>query len=116
MNFKLATMFLTFLAVVSTNAEDKKPTPADDKKPAALCVAAQAQMAFQATECSNCTNNADYTRYLAECKGGSVRSCYLAAAALCQCNLDAGGCGSSTDALRTCVEQNRKQAQDLGGN
>jgi hypothetical protein len=47
------------------------------------------------------------------CKDGSIKSCYLAAAALCQCNLDAGGCGSDRDALRECVRDNKRLADEL---
>lgn len=49
-----------------------------------------------------------------ECKNGSVKACYLAAACLCQCNLDAGGCGSDKEALEKCVRDNEKNARDLG--
>jgi hypothetical protein len=48
------------------------------------------------------------------CEDGSIKSCYLAAACLCQCNLDAGGCGSSKQALRECVDENERLARELG--
>lgn len=71
----------------------------------------------QDDECSACKHAmedggkcSDVTK---ECKGGSVRSCYLAAACLCQCNLDAGGCGSDRDALKECVDKNQKNAHDM---
>ena len=47
------------------------------------------------------------------CQNGSVRACYEAAACLCECNLQAGGCGSSRDALEECVRENRKAAEQL---
>lgn len=48
-----------------------------------------------------------------DCKDGSVKSCYLAAVCLCQCNLDAGGCGSSKEQLQQCVDDNQKLADEL---
>jgi hypothetical protein len=64
------------------------------------------------TACSQCENKcAGVTQ---QCKNGSIKSCYLAAVCLCQCNLDAGGCGSSTDALKQCVRDNQKSADALG--
>ena len=47
------------------------------------------------------------------CQDGSVKACYEAAACLCECNLAAGGCGSSKDALEECVRENRKAAEQL---
>jgi hypothetical protein len=63
------------------------------------------------TGCAGCESRCE--TQIRACKNGSIRSCYLAAACLCQCNLDAGGCGSSTTALRQCVEQNERLAQEL---
>ena len=40
-------------------------------------------------------------------------ACYRATACLCQCNLDAGGCGTSTSALQQCVQENTAKAQQL---
>lgn len=65
------------------------------------------------TPCAACSTSQEVKDRTQECKDGSVKSCYLAAAALCQCNLDAGGCGSSTQALKECVAKNRKSAEDL---
>jgi hypothetical protein len=48
-----------------------------------------------------------------KCKDGSVKSCYEAAACLCQCNLDAGGCGSSTSSLRECIDKNKELARQM---
>jgi hypothetical protein len=47
------------------------------------------------------------------CKDGSIKSCYLAAVCLCQCNLDAGGCGSSKEQLQECIDENQKLADEL---
>jgi hypothetical protein len=79
-------------------------------EPGATCAFPSRAAAGQ-SGCSGCEQRCESrTR---ECKNGSVRSCYLAAACLCQCNLDAGGCGSSTSSLRECVQQNEKLAREL---
>jgi hypothetical protein len=44
------------------------------------------------------------------CQAGGQRDCRLAAACLCKCNLDAGGCGSSRVALAQCVLTHYQQA------
>jgi hypothetical protein len=62
--------------------------------------------------CEKCTDNCKARTD--ECKDGSVKACYLAAACLCQCNLDAGGCGSDKEALQKCVRDNEKNARELG--
>lgn len=49
----------------------------------------------------------------AACAKGTQRSCYLAAACLCRCNLSAGGCGSDVDALRRCAGDNEANARKL---
>ena len=46
-------------------------------------------------------------------KMAAGNGCYKAAACLCKCNLDEGGCGSSKEALRECYEENEKLARDL---
>jgi hypothetical protein len=73
--------------------------------PAALTVTAQQECAACATKCE---------AWLKKCKEGGQYACYKAAACLCKCNLDAGGCGSSKDALRECYEENEKRARELG--
>ena len=74
-------------------------------------------VAMQDNECGKCAHAleeggkcADQTK---ACKDGSVRACYLAAACACQCQLDAGGCGSDRDALKQCIEKNEKNAHDM---
>jgi hypothetical protein len=62
--------------------------------------------------CEKCTDTCKSR--VDECKDGSVKACYLAAACLCQCNYDAGGCGSDKEALQKCVRDNEKSARELG--
>lgn len=64
-----------------------------------------------ASECKDCT--ARCSGKIDECKQGGQKACYLAAACLCQCNLDEGGCGSSKEALQKCVDDNQKAAREL---
>jgi len=63
-------------------------------------------------ECSDCENRCE--DWIDKCKEGGQYACYKAAACLCKCNLDEGGCGSSKEALRECYEQNEKLARELG--
>jgi hypothetical protein len=73
--------------------------------------------ALQDNACEDCAHAIEEGgkcyEQMSACKGGSVKACYLAAACACQCQLDAGGCGSDRDALKECVEKNEKLAQDL---
>ena len=62
------------------------------------------------TACSECAGVCKH--FVDECKDGNQASCYRAAACLCQCNLDAGGCGSSHEALQKCVDENTKIAKN----
>jgi len=66
------------------------------------------------TACADCTDKCQ--SHIDACKNGSQAECYLAAACLCQCNLDAGGCGSDRDALQKCVDDNTKAAKALQDN
>jgi len=63
------------------------------------------------TACSECAASCQYR--VDECKAGQMSSCYRAAQCLCQCNLDAGGCGSSHEALQRCVDENKKFADEM---
>jgi hypothetical protein len=63
-------------------------------------------------DCSDCEERCE--TWVNKCKDGGQYACYKAAACLCKCNLDEGGCGSSKDALRECYEQNEKLARELG--
>jgi len=65
----------------------------------------------QGTACSECTSTCQAR--VDECKAGRMSSCYRAAQCLCQCNLDAGGCGSSREALQRCVDENKKLADEM---
>jgi|SRR6185369_5062256 len=62
-------------------------------------------------ECSKCEGKCK--SWVDKCKEGGQYACYKAAACLCKCNLDAGGCGSSKEALQECYEKNEKLAKDL---
>lgn len=62
-------------------------------------------------ECARCEDKCK--AWVDKCKEGGQYACYKAASCLCKCNLDAGGCGSSKEALRECYEQNEKLARDL---
>jgi hypothetical protein len=62
-------------------------------------------------ECSKCESKCE--SWIDKCKEGGQYACYKAAACLCKCNLDAGGCGSSKEALRECYEKNEKLAKEL---
>jgi hypothetical protein len=62
-------------------------------------------------ECAQCESKCK--AWMDKCKEGGQYACYKAAACLCKCNLDAGGCGSSKEALKECYEQNEKSAKEL---
>lgn len=63
-------------------------------------------------ECAKCEGKCK--TWIDKCKDGGQYACYKAAACLCKCNLDAGGCGSSKKALEECYEENEKLAKQLG--
>lgn len=63
-------------------------------------------------ECAKCEGKCK--AWIDKCKEGGQYACYKAAACLCKCNLDAGGCGSSKKALEECYEENEKLAKELG--
>lgn len=67
--------------------------------------------ALEPQECSKC--DAKCKSWVDKCKEGGQYACYKAAACLCKCNLDAGGCGSSKEALQECYEKNEKLAKEL---
>ena len=67
---------------------------------------------FAAQECAKCEGKCK--TWIDKCKEGGQYACYKAAACLCKCNLDAGGCGSSKKALEECYEENEKAARELG--
>jgi hypothetical protein len=86
-------------------------TSAPEKKAAAEIGVAQPAV-VEGQQCAQCESTCK--SWIDQCKQGGQYACYKAAACLCKCNLDAGGCGSSKEALRECYEQNEKSARDLG--
>ena len=79
---------------------------------AAASIVSPSMVPAAARECADCADRCD--GWISKCKEGGQYACYKAAACLCKCNLDEGGCGSSKEALRECYEQNEKQARELG--
>ena len=74
--------------------------------------AAEISTVLAAQECAKCEGKCK--TWVDKCKEGGQYACYKAAACLCKCNLDAGGCGSSKKALEECYEKNEKLAKELG--
>ncbi|MFC1611636.1 hypothetical protein ACFL6C_11810 [Myxococcota bacterium] len=58
--------------------------------------------------CNACPT--DCAAHQDECNQGSVPACYRAGACMCQCKLDAGGCGEPLERLRECVAKNVEKA------
>ena len=86
--------------------------PKSDKTQAVASIYADTTIVSAPRECADCENRCE--TWINRCKEGGQYACYKAAACLCKCNLDEGGCGSSKDALRECYEQNEKLARELG--
>lgn len=99
----------TLLAAEHRAAADRMPVP--DRGAAKCSFSPGGMKGSAAAPCAECPNQCQ--SHVNACKDGSVKECYLAAACLCQCNLDAGGCGSDKEALRQCVEDNNKNARAL---
>lgn len=97
--FSLIVLMLSFSAQSSS-----KVSPVTDTKGSVSVVEPQ--------ECSKCEGKCK--SWIDRCKDGGQYACYKAAACLCKCNLDAGGCGSSKEALQECYEENEKLAKELG--
>jgi hypothetical protein len=93
-------------AVLAAARSSGRPNPI-------VCAAAKSASASPAGggECRDCTNACE--QRISACQAGSVKACYQAAACLCRCNLEQGGCGSSTDALRKCVDENERLAREV---
>jgi hypothetical protein len=120
-----AVLLLALLAaaVPSAQAQKASTTPPDQQQassrasvPPATAVlrhasAAREWLAAEAGACDECADTC--AAKTQACKDGSIKSCYLAAVCLCQCNLDAGGCGSSREQLKECVDENQKLADEL---
>jgi TPR repeat protein len=65
-----------------------------------------------------CSTNSTYTAYINQCKNNplSQAPCYQAAAALCQCYINADPTNSSVASWRTCVTNNTNSANALRSN
>jgi hypothetical protein len=115
---KRLTVLVFLLAAGMLSGASPSNAPAPACRAAALFTplrpVAAASATVQAPQCSECSDRCK--KDVDNCKEGSVKSCYLAAACLCQCNMDAGGCGSGLDALKECVDKNKKAARELEGN
>ncbi len=79
--------------------------------PSASAAKAQPDVIEAPADCEDCESRCD--SWINKCKEGGQYGCYKAAACLCKCNLDEGGCGSSKEALRECYEENEKLAREL---
>jgi hypothetical protein len=95
----LVVLMLSFSAASSSKVSQPSATESS------ICV-------LEPQECSKCEGKCK--SWIDKCKDGGQYACYKAAACLCKCNLDAGGCGSSKEALQECYEKNEKLAKDLG--
>lgn len=104
----LGTMFLVGAKTTSTSGRTGPiPLGTCGAKQLAARLSASGVVA-QDSPCAACGPKCQ--GYVDECKAGNQTSCYRAAACLCQCNLDAGGCGSDKEALQKCVDENNKNA------
>jgi hypothetical protein len=103
-------LFLSCLAAIMlsggfSNAASLLPSAGIlNEETLSACIATQ--------ECAKCEGKCK--AWIDKCKDGGQYACYKAAACLCKCNLDAGGCGSSKEALQECYEKNEKLAKELG--
>ena len=86
--------------------------PKSDSTQAAVSIGPSPAIVTATRDCADCENRCD--DWISKCKEGGQYACYKAAACLCKCNVDEGGCGSSKEALRECYEENEKQARELG--
>ena len=85
--------------------------PSSAKAPA-TSISSTTTIVSATADCADCEDRCE--AWVNKCKEGGQYACYKAAACLCKCNLDEGGCGSPKDALRECYEQNEKLARELG--
>jgi hypothetical protein len=120
-----AVLLLAFLAVAvpsaqthsaSSTSPNRQKASSNECAPrrAAVSRVASAAPEWLAVDAGACDDCADTCAARTQaCKDGSIKSCYLAAVCLCQCNLDAGGCGSSKEQLRECIDENQKLADEL---
>jgi hypothetical protein len=76
----------------------------------------KSSLAANAGTCSAaCGQDLGVLSFQADCTTGNFASCYRAAAALCQCNINKGGCGNNAQALQSCVASNTNSADSLMG-
>ena len=65
--------------------------------------------------CQECAQSALVQRWTNACQKATAQAaCYCAAAALIQCNIDHGGCGSDVTDLKKMVKENVANAKALG--
>ena len=103
-------LLLSCLATVALSGGFSNATSSlaavDGSNKTTSCVGAAPQ------QCAKCEGKCK--AWIDKCKEGGQYACYKAAACLCKCNLDAGGCGSSKEALEECYQKNEKLAKELG--
>jgi len=102
----MAVVFVASLLVVGLPLEESSLV-----SPSASAAGSQPRVIDASADCEDCEGRC--SSWINKCKEGGQYGCYKAAACLCKCNLDEGGCGSSKEALRECYEENEKLARDL---
>jgi hypothetical protein len=102
----VAIMFLASLLVVGLPTENSSLA-----SPGTSSAESQPELIEASADCADCESRCD--SWISKCKEGGQYACYKAAACLCKCNLDEGGCGSSKEALRECYEENERLAREL---
>lgn len=103
-SYKLLFLFAVALFAAGASRAPREFNPPSCRTAAAIPVMVQSACGACENKCAN---------VIQQCKDGSVKACYQAAACLCQCNLDAGGCGSAISALQKCVDDNTKLAREM---
>ena len=102
----MAIVFVASLVVVGLPLEESSLV-----SPSVSAAKIQPKVIEASSDCADCESRCD--AWINKCKEGGQYACYKAAACLCKCNLDEGGCGSSKEALRECYEENEKLAREL---
>lgn len=111
MNKTRAVTLLLFSSLIAVGLTHSFSRAASSKPSAATAKAAVISLVVAPQDCSKCEGKCK--SWIDKCKDGGQYACYKAAACLCKCNLDAGGCGSSKEALQECYEKNEKLAKEL---
>ena len=104
--FAAAIVFVAFLSFVGLPLGRSSQV-----SPSTSAYKAETELIEASSDCADCESRCD--SWISKCKEGGQYGCYKAAACLCKCNLDEGGCGSSKEALRECYEENEKLAREL---